>query len=57
MKVLVHDVIGIGLVARRLNGLDPYVYFKDVVTRLPTQRAFEIDQLLPHKWTHICHCS
>ncbi len=57
MKVLVHDGIGIGLVARRLNGLDPYVYFKDVVTRLPTQRAFEIDQLLPHKWTHICHCS
>ncbi|WLI11238.1 hypothetical protein PSH65_24235 [Pseudomonas sp. FP603] len=23
---------------------------KDVLTRLPTQRASEIDQLLPHRW-------
>lgn len=29
---------------------DPYAYLKDVLTRLPTQRASEIDQLLPHKW-------
>ncbi|SUD31799.1 protein TnpC1 [Pseudomonas fluorescens] len=34
----------------RLNGHDPYAYLKDVLTRLPTQRANEIDQLLPHKW-------
>ncbi|QXI18872.1 IS66 family transposase [Pseudomonas hamedanensis] len=34
----------------RLNGHDPYAYLKDVLTRLPTQRASEIDQLLPHKW-------
>ncbi|RMR31896.1 putative transposase [Pseudomonas syringae pv. coriandricola] len=34
----------------RLNGHDPYAYLKDVFTRLPTQRASEIDQLLPHKW-------
>ncbi|POD15738.1 hypothetical protein BKM05_24690 [Pseudomonas avellanae] len=34
----------------RLNGHDPYAYLKDVLTRLPTQRATEIDQLLPHKW-------
>ena len=34
----------------RLNGHDPYAYLKDVLTRLPTQRASDIDQLLPHKW-------
>ena len=34
----------------RLNGHDPYAYLKDVLTRLPTQRASEIDQLLPHQW-------
>jgi len=34
----------------RLNGHDPYVYLKDVLTGLPTQRASEIDLLLPHKW-------
>ncbi|WP_415840072.1 transposase domain-containing protein, partial [Pseudomonas synxantha] len=25
-------------------------YLKDVLTRLPTQRASEIELLLPHKW-------
>jgi len=25
-------------------------YLKGVLTRLPTQRASEIDQLLPHEW-------
>ena len=34
----------------RLNGHDPYAYLKDVLTRLPTQLASDIDQLLPHKW-------
>jgi len=34
----------------RLNGHDPYTYLKDVLTRLPTQRASEISELLPHKW-------
>jgi len=34
----------------RLNGHDPYAYLKDVLTRLPTQRASEISELLPHKW-------
>ncbi|MHA6575433.1 IS66 family transposase [Pseudomonas yamanorum] len=34
----------------RLNGHDPYAYLKDVLTRLPTHRASEIEQLLPHKW-------
>lgn len=28
-----------------------YRDLKDVLTRLPTQRASEIEQLLPHRWT------
>ena len=34
----------------RLNGHDPYAYLKDVLTRLPTQRASEVAELLPHQW-------
>lgn len=34
----------------KLNGHDPYAYLKDVLTRLPTQRASQISQLLPHQW-------
>ena len=34
----------------RLNGHDPYAYLKDVLTRLPTQRASDITALLPHRW-------
>ena len=34
----------------KLNGHDPYAYLKDVFTRLPTQRASEIAELLPHNW-------
>lgn len=37
----------------RLNGHDPYVYLKDVLTRLPTQRASEVAELLPHKWAPV----
>lgn len=36
----------------KLNGHDPYAYLKDVLTRLPTQRASQIKLLLPHRWTH-----
>jgi len=36
----------------RMNGHDPYAYLKDVLTRLPTQRASEITDLLPHKWVN-----
>ena len=32
----------------KLNGHDPYAYLKDVLTRLPTHKARDIDQLLPH---------
>lgn len=34
----------------RINGHDPYAYLKDVLLRLPKQRASEIEQLLPHQW-------
>ncbi len=36
----------------RMNGHDPYAYLNDVLTRLPTQRANEITDLLPHKWVN-----
>ncbi len=35
----------------RLNGLDPYRYLKDVLERLPTQPARQIDELLP--WNYV----
>jgi transposase len=35
----------------KLNGHDPYAYLKDVLERLSTQRASEINSLLPHRWT------
>ncbi|QJI37138.1 IS66 family transposase [Pseudomonas sp. ADAK13] len=35
----------------RMNGHDPYAYLNDVLVRLPTQRASDIGQLLPHQWT------
>jgi hypothetical protein len=34
----------------KLSGHDPYVYLKDVLARLPTQRASQIGELLPHRW-------
>ena len=34
----------------RMNRHDPYAYLKDVLTRLPTHKARDIDQLLPHRW-------
>ncbi|WP_284694041.1 transposase domain-containing protein [Pseudomonas sp. Y39-6] len=34
----------------RLNGHGPYAYLRDILTRLPTQRASEIEELPPHKW-------
>ncbi|MFM2067817.1 MAG: hypothetical protein RLZZ584_2726 [Pseudomonadota bacterium] len=34
----------------RINGHDPYAYFKDMLERLPTHLASRIDELLPHRW-------
>jgi hypothetical protein len=38
------------LQSARLNGLDPYANIKDVLTRLPTQPAGRLEELLPHRW-------
>ncbi len=34
----------------RLNGHEPYAYLKDVLERLPTQRASALGELLPYRW-------
>ncbi|WP_395670202.1 IS66 family transposase [Rhodoferax sp.] len=34
----------------RMNGHDPYAYLRDVMARLPMQRASRIGELLPHRW-------
>ncbi|MFP4897531.1 transposase domain-containing protein, partial [Paraburkholderia sp. EG304] len=34
----------------QLNGHEPHAYLKDVLTRLPTQKAGDIAALLPHRW-------
>ncbi|YCH55738.1 transposase domain-containing protein [Pseudomonas sp. Z1-24] len=31
-----------------MNGHDPYAYLREVLTRLLTQKASQIEQLLPH---------
>lgn len=36
-----------------LNGHDPYAYLKGILTRLPTQRVSDSDELLPYKWTPV----
>ena len=41
------------LQSAKLNGHDPYAYLKDVLTRLPTQPASGIAQLLPHNWVPV----
>jgi hypothetical protein len=34
----------------KMNGHDPYLYLKDVLERLPTQKNHLIHELLPHLW-------
>src|SRR5574343_472480 len=34
----------------KLNGHDPFVYLKDILSRLPTQPNSRIGELLPHRW-------
>lgn len=34
----------------KLNGHAPYLYMKDVLTRLPTTKQKDIELLLPHRW-------
>jgi len=44
---LTHECL---LHSARINGHDPYAYFKDVLERLPTHPASRIEDLLPHRW-------
>ena len=34
----------------KLNGLDPWVYLRDVLTRIHAYPSHRIDELLPHRW-------
>jgi transposase len=34
----------------RLNGHEPHAYLRDVLSRLPTQPASKLAELLPHRW-------
>jgi hypothetical protein len=34
----------------KLNGINPYTYLTDVLSRLPTHPANRIDQLIPYHW-------
>jgi transposase len=36
----------------KLNGIDPYAYFNDVLRKISTHPASKIDHLLPSNWTH-----
>lgn len=37
----------------KLNGLDPYEYLRDVLTRLSTHKASRVAELLPHGWAGV----
>jgi hypothetical protein len=34
----------------KLNGHDPFLYLRDILSRLPTQPNSRIGELLPHRW-------
>jgi transposase len=34
----------------KLNGLDPWVYLRDVLTRIHSHPSHRLDELLPHRW-------
>jgi transposase len=34
----------------RLNGLDPWVYLRDVLSRIHSHPSHRLDELLPHRW-------
>lgn len=36
--------------AAKLNGHEPHAYLKDVLARLPTQKASRLHELLPQHW-------
>ncbi|MCR5864074.1 transposase domain-containing protein [Aquincola sp. J276] len=34
----------------KLNGLDPWAYLRDVLTRIHTHPSQRLEELLPHRW-------
>jgi len=38
------------VLSAKLNGHEPLAYLQDVLTRLPTQPASRVGELLPHRW-------
>lgn len=34
----------------KLNGIDPFAYLQDVLSRLPSHPVNRLDELLPHTW-------
>ncbi|MBS3936799.1 MAG: transposase domain-containing protein [Sulfuritalea sp.] len=34
----------------KFHGLNPYAYLRDVLTRLPSANAHDLDALLPDAW-------
>ncbi|MFT6952795.1 MAG: hypothetical protein ACJAUL_003969 [Paraglaciecola sp.] len=48
--VCTHTTVMSLIQSAKLNDHDPYAYLKDVLERLPTQRASAVNELLPHNW-------
>ena len=38
----------------KINNIDPHQYLTDILTRLPTTKWSQVDQLLPHQWKSNC---
>lgn len=38
------------LQSAKLQGINPFAYLRDVLARLPSARAADLDALLPHRW-------
>jgi len=45
------------LVSCRRHGLDPFVYLRDVLTRLPAHPADRLDDFLPDRWGALAHAA
>ncbi len=37
----------------KMQGINPYLWLKDVLTRLPTHHINKIKELLPHNWKQL----
>jgi hypothetical protein len=34
----------------KLNGLEPWAYLRDVLTRIHSHPSHRLEELLPHRW-------